>query len=258
MPKQERIWDWDVIQALYLGGMELKEIVRVPRFKELSLTYLQKTASEKKWKAAREAARAESTGSIAKPLIAKMGEAEQAHQEWLLNNLERERRLFDQETQKQMGGGKNQLERLKIINSLDEVVRRQLGLDERKPVSDEQRNLGILIQLQSGPGQASLTNIQVGLLPAPERETLDQREKRLTTEKAQAVAAEILAQVAEEGQVEEPEKPLPPGIKPLSPFAVKEETLVNENNDGGDQDIVDLMNANGYNAVELSGGSHSH
>lgn len=223
MAKQERIWDWDVLRALYLGGMELKEIVTVPRFAGLSLNYLKTTASDQKWRSAREAARAESTGAIARPLIAKMGDAEAAHQGWLLDTLERERRLFDQETRGDLKGGKNQLERLKIINSLDETVRRQLGLDERKPVDDQSRNLGILIQLQSGQGQnAVVTNIQIaGGQSTEKQETVKEREKRLIKEKADAVAAEILAAVREGELAEPPEKPLPPGIKAVSPFKVK-------------------------------------
>jgi hypothetical protein len=83
----EAIWDWEVIKALYLGGMELKDIIQVPRFSKLGLKYLQNRASEEKWRASRDEARAEGTGQIAKGLIAKMAEAEHDHQEWLLETL---------------------------------------------------------------------------------------------------------------------------------------------------------------------------
>lgn len=239
----EKIWDWEVIKALYMGGMELKQIVQVPRFKELSLSYLGKRASEQKWRASREEARAEGTGQIARSLISKMAQAEEIHQAWLLDTLEEERKCFDKETIKQLSGGKNQLERLKIIDSLDVSARRQLGLDDRKPVSTQQKNLGILISMQSG-GHKSSMKISVAALNEPNGEVRASR--------GELEAAEIIQSFQAEEQEEPAPKVLPPGIKPLSPFKVKggEEPLVNE------KDIVEVINASGeFTAVEIQPGT---
>jgi hypothetical protein len=236
----QRIWDWDVIQALYMGGVELSQIVQIPRFKELSLSYLSKRASEQKWRASREAARAEGVGQIAKSLIEKMGQAEQDHQQWLLDKLDNERRLYDKETASDLRGGKNQMERLKIINQLDETVRRQLGLDERKPLGDQQRNLGILISIQNG-GVPQKGTVQVAVMQQPNGEV------RATT--AELEAAKLIQQFKE---MEAPDKegPPPPGIKPISPFKIKgEEPLVNEKQE---KDIVDIINESGqFHAFEI-------
>jgi hypothetical protein len=240
----EAIWDWEVIKALYLGGMELKDIVQVPRFSKLGLKYLQNRASEEKWRASRDEARAEGTGQIAKGLIAKMAEAEHDHQEWLLETLKEERRAFDNETIKHLQGGKNQLERLKIINQLDETVRRQLGLDQRQPLSDQQRHLGLLISIQNGTTGEAQT-IKIAALEGPNG--------AVRASRGELEAAEILKEYEREKKDEEPKKVLPPGIKPISPFKVKgEEPLVNEK---PEEDLIDVINRSGqFHAFEISPG----
>lgn len=234
----DRIWDWDVIQALYMGGMELSQIVKIPRFTELSLKYLQNKASREKWKDSRDAARLEGTGEIAQSLITKMGQAEQDHQHWVLDALDEERRIF--EKTKTKGGGKDQIMRLEVIERINNNVRKTLGLDDRKPLNDQQKNLGILIHLKSHPpkakGLASTTTIAIGITNG-----------EMT--RGQMEAAKIIEEYQDEP--EEKEKPLPPGIQPLAPFRAKGEgkPLVNENSD-----IIETINqpGTGFHAVEIT------
>lgn len=239
----EKIWDWEVIKALYMGGMETREIVEVPRFRELSLSYLRKRASEQGWKQSREEARAEGTGHIARGLQLKMAEAEEVHQNWLLETLDEERKIFEDTKNKK--GGKDQLERLAIISKLDETVRRQLGLDERPAISDQQRNLGILISIQQGGLQPKGLHGQQQIAIA-------------ITQGGTPVNPEVAAilQEHQEKKLEgtEVKKPLPPGIREISPFAAKGD-LVNEK--PKEPDIIDIINApgTGFHAFEISKGT---
>lgn len=239
----EQVWDWEVLKALYMGGMEHRQIVKIPRFQGLSIKYLQNRASAEGWKGSRDEARAEGTGEIARSLISRMAEAEHDHQTWLLDTLKEERDAFDKETVKHLSGGKNQLERLQIIDKIDATVRRQLGLDDRKPLNDAQKNLGILLHMQVNPpkhkGLPSTLTVSAAI----------QLNEAGAISESQVQAAKLLEQYRDEEPDPLPDKPLPPGIKPLAPFKVKP-ILVNE------KDIIDIINepGTGFHAVEISPG----
>lgn len=238
----EAIWDWELIKALYWGGMELSEIVQVPKFRNLSINYLRKRASEQRWKFNREAARAEGTGQIAVALQERMANAIEIHQDWLLNKMTAERNIFDRT--KNEKGGDAQMERLQIIDKIDTVVRRQLGLDDAKPLDDKQRNLGILLHIQhggavigNGKGASAIT-ITVGTALPPEK---------------MAVAKEILTEHIEAKQEgREPNHPPPPGFTVPKPPRFKPDSLVDEKS--GTEDLVDTLRGAGYDARVISEG----
>lgn len=139
-------WDWQLIQALYLGGMEQPDILKLPRFEGLSKSYLAKRVSEGRWKEKRDAAIAEGAGQIALPLQQRMNQAVQIHQAWLLGQLEHERRIFG----KRLKTGNTQTERLESLRRIDDLTRKLLGMDAMKPVNNEQRNLAVIIAMQNG------------------------------------------------------------------------------------------------------------
>jgi hypothetical protein len=237
----ERKWDWDVIEALYLGGMELSQIRAIPRYRELSANFLAKRCSEKRWKDKREAARAEGTGEIARPLIEKMGLAEETHQHWLLDRMAAERNIFDKTATRE--GGKAQLERLAIIERIDATVRRQLGLDEKKPLSDQQRNLGILIHINGGGGPRKKGEGQTIAIAVQQQPT--QPAKPAVSPELQAKLEDVFREIQEEEEAE----------KAPRPFRIKGEDqpaqpLVNEN----PPDVIEVLEGAGYRTVVINEG----
>lgn len=245
--KTEAKWDWEVIKALYMGGMSKGDILKIPRYTGLSYSYFSKKISEERWNDLRETARAEGLGEIAKPLITRMAEAESDHQDWLLRTIEEERKIFDKT--KDNKGGKEQISRLEAINRIDTMARRQLGLDDRKPLNTDQRNLGILIAVNNNGGpQPKGQSINVTVIQQPEIPQLP----HLTTQDPA-----ILQRVREALQeaADEPDAAPVPGLRVLSPFKVKEVSLVDEKKEEPKEDLIDILKGAGYEAFEISRGT---
>jgi hypothetical protein len=243
-------WDWPVIQALYLGGMALSDIVKIPRYAELSLSYLSKRASIGKWREMREKAQSEGAGLISLPLVERMQDAVNTHQSWLLDQLATERKVF----QRRLKTGKNQTERLESLRRIDDMTRKLLGMDDMKPLTPDKRNLGILIAMQGQNAKVTITNGEVVMQQEPEKPATG---REVAAEVRHLMKMVEVARQADELDAKEGARELvgAPGIREIrgpkfkstSPEPSEGESLVDESSY-----LRTTIEAAGYETVDLT------
>lgn len=264
-----RKWDWGLLQALYVGGMEDHEIFQIPKFRGLSKSFYAKKKSEGRWRELRDQAKAEGTGQICKELSRRLIEAVKTHNEFMLDALKEERDIYNKTADDK--GGKFQIERLTLLDKLDLISRRSLGMDDMKPLNETQRNLGILIGLRQNGGP-KLKGSQTITIAVTENDTGQQDDSDQEAEKpinGRDITAEVAALIIETRKAqyeeavdkitEEADLPAAPGLRTPTPFKIKEqvETLVNEKNESeeGQKDLVDVLREGGYDARVISEGT---
>lgn len=141
-------WDWDLAFALFAGGLDYYQILARPEFRGLGINTLRSKATAGEWTHRRnKLARLEQASAVdnaAKALQDRLIEEGQKHQSFVLNELERERVIF----QRQPRTLKDQMERLTILGKLDDIARKTSKLDEVKPANPVAQNFAFLIHLQ--------------------------------------------------------------------------------------------------------------
>lgn len=151
-------YDWQLIKALYIGGMTFADIKQIPKFSTLSQGPFYTRKKRESWDTIKEQARAEGTGQVYRALVLQLQEAINAHRQFMLDRLAHERFVFEKKTLQMNEGGKHQIARIEVLDKIDIISRRTLGMDKEAPVTKEQKNLQILIAMQGGSKQKVLVN----------------------------------------------------------------------------------------------------
>jgi hypothetical protein len=138
-------WDWDVIRVLYFSGMELSQIVQLPRFEGLSLMYAKTKAYDEGWATTRREIRSGVVNEAAHGLAEQMMIAIQDHQKWLMERMKKERKIVDQEL---LSGGKTMITRLEATKMIDDMTRKSLGMDDHPTLSPKEKEMGLIILMQ--------------------------------------------------------------------------------------------------------------
>lgn len=138
-------WDWEMFRMLYFGGMECSEIVTMDAFKGLSLLYAKNKVHEEGMSQKRKEIREKTLHSVGTTLAESAHEAIAVHEKWMREKMTAERRIIDQGP---LLGGRTQTERLNNIAMIDGMTRKALGMDELKPLDNDQRQIGLLVMMQ--------------------------------------------------------------------------------------------------------------
>jgi hypothetical protein len=119
-------WDMDKVRALYIQGIEIADIVKMPEFNGLSRFYVKNVMIKGKWSQQRQLIRTQSTGLIEKTIVDAMKDQTEDHLRFMLKQISEERAEIV--ARKKMGNIKDQRERLEVLSELDKTARRTLGL----------------------------------------------------------------------------------------------------------------------------------
>jgi hypothetical protein len=153
-------WDWELAFALFVGGMSFNDILKTPNFQGMSKKMLQNRAAREEWIRQRKEYSETLGQSLAKPLVERLAEAADIHQEFMRVRLERERKVLDNFVI--TNNVKDQRDRLENLRLLDDMSRKLTGLDDRKPVDNRQFNFNLTVHLASG-AQPRQKNVKAGI-----------------------------------------------------------------------------------------------
>jgi hypothetical protein len=146
-------WDMDKVRALYIQGIEIADIVKMPEFNGLSRFYVKNVMIKGKWSHQRQLIRTQSTGLIEKTIIDAMKEQTEDHLRFMLKQVSEERAEIV--ARKKMGNIKDQRERLEVLSELDKTARRTLGLDEQNIADRKTMSVNAMISLHMTPPKAN-------------------------------------------------------------------------------------------------------
>jgi hypothetical protein len=146
-------WDMDKVRALYIQGIEIADIVKMPEFNGLSRFYVKNVMIKGKWSHQRQMIRTQSTGLIEKTIIDAMKEQTEDHLRFMLKQVSEERAEIV--ARKKMGNIKEQRERLEVLSELDKTARRTLGLDEQNIADRKTMSVNAMISLHMTPPKAN-------------------------------------------------------------------------------------------------------
>jgi len=146
-------WDMDKVRALYIQGIEIADIVKMPEFNGLSRFYVKNVMIKGKWSQQRQLIRTQSTGLIEKTIVDAMKEQTEDHLRFMLKQISEERAEIV--ARKKMGNIKDQRERLEVLAELDKTARRTLGLDEQNVADKRTMSVNAMISLHMTPPKAN-------------------------------------------------------------------------------------------------------
>jgi hypothetical protein len=146
-------WDMDKVRALYIQGIEIADIVKMPEFNGLSRFYVKNVMIKGKWSHQRQMIRTQSTGLIEKTIIDAMKEQTEDHLRFMLKQISEERAEIV--ARKKIGNIKDQRERLEVLSELDKTARRTLGLDEQNIADRKTMSVNAMISLHMTPPKAN-------------------------------------------------------------------------------------------------------
>ena len=146
-------WDMDKVRALYIQGIEIADIVKMPEFNGLSRFYVKNVMIKGKWSQQRQLIRTQSTGLIEKTIIDAMKDQTEDHLRFMLKQISEERAEIV--ARKKMGNIKDQRERLEVLAELDKTARRTLGLDEQNIADRKTMSVNAMISLHMTPPKAN-------------------------------------------------------------------------------------------------------
>ena len=154
-------WDMEKVRALYIQGMEVADIVKMPEFNGLSRFYVKNVMIKGKWSHQRQLIRTQSTGLIEKTIVEAMKEQTEDHLRFMLKQISEERAEIV--SRKKQGNIKEQRERLEVLAELDKTARRTLGLDDQNIGDKRAMSVNAMISLHmTAPAKAEEVEIVSG------------------------------------------------------------------------------------------------
>lgn len=142
-------WDMDKVRALYIQGIEIADILKMPEFNGLSRFYVKNVMIKGKWSQQRQMIRTQSTGLIEKTIIDAMKDQTEDHLRFMLKQISEERAEIV--SRRKQGNIKEQRERLEVLAELDKTARRTLGLDEQNIADKRTMSVNAMISLHMTP-----------------------------------------------------------------------------------------------------------
>ena len=204
--KRKTEWNWTLAFVLYCGGMDPSDILKHQSFRGLTLNHLCNKIQTNAWAKRRaEVAQMRATDVLiekTKDLAENLKIEGIKHQEFMLSELRRERRVFEDRDKSEEG----QMERMQILDKLDQVARRTSKLDEQKEGNAITNGFALLVHLQ-GNAQPALKNASTGIL----------RSLNAHPDEAETTENDTI-EVIEEDEAPKPPKVYPP--KPPKPETI--------------------------------------
>jgi hypothetical protein len=151
-------WDVDEIERLYMGGAEISDILKQPKFENMSKFYLKNLMVKGKWVDKRKALRAQVSAIAAPKLEEVMAKETEAHYHFMLQQIAEERQQI---VARAKGGNiKDQAARLDVLAEYEKIASRALGLDEQNVHDKKGLSVNAMISLHmTGPQKAEQIQI---------------------------------------------------------------------------------------------------
>jgi hypothetical protein len=148
-----RKWDKAKIEALYMAGAELGDILKTPEFEKMSKNYLKNLMVAGKWIAKRAKLREEVANTLAPRMEDVMQKETENHYNFMLQQIAEERKQIEIRTKS--GNIKDQSARLDVLAQYEKMATRALGLDENNLHDRKGLNINAMISLHvEGPKKA--------------------------------------------------------------------------------------------------------
>lgn len=144
-----RKWDMEKLKTLYLAGGELQDLMKLPEFEGLSYFYLKKIATRERWSSQKSMVRTQAHALVEKSLIENIKEQTDKHYQFMLKQIDDEREQIVK--RRKLTGTKDQKERLDLLESLEKIARRTLGLDEQNIADKQAASINAMISLHVSP-----------------------------------------------------------------------------------------------------------
>ena len=151
-------WDVGEIERLYMGGAEISDILKQPKFENMSKFYLKNLMVKGKWVDKRKALRAQVSAIAAPKLEDVMAKETEAHYHFMLQQIAEERQQI---VARAKGGNiKDQAARLDVLAEYEKIASRALGLDEQNVHDKKGLSVNAMISLHmTGPQKAEQIQI---------------------------------------------------------------------------------------------------
>jgi hypothetical protein len=155
-----RKWDTAKIEALYMAGAELGDILKTPEFEKMSKNYLKNLMVQGKWIAKRIKLREEVANTLAPKMEDVMRRETENHYNFMLQQISEERKQI--EIRNKSGNIKDQSARLDVLAQYEKMATRALGLDENNLHDRKGLNINAMISLHvEGPKKA----VEIDIVP---------------------------------------------------------------------------------------------
>ena len=151
-PKETK-WDWAAIKNLYMSGAEISEIVLMPEYKGLSIAYVKNIMCKEGWAKQKQLVVTQASGMAEKNIVTTMKEQTEEHYKFMLGQITEERKQI--EDRRKLSGTKDQRERLDLLESLEKIARRTLGLDQQEIGNKQAMSINAMISLHVTPPEKS-------------------------------------------------------------------------------------------------------
>lgn len=156
-------YNWELAFVMYCGGMAPSDIIKHKSFRGMTIETLNNKISTNGWPSRRAEIAQLRASDILTEKAKELAEALKIegikHQEFMLSELKRERRVFENREKTEEG----QMERMQILDKMDVVARRTSKLDEQKEGNAVTNGFALLVHLQ-GNTQPALKNASTGIL----------------------------------------------------------------------------------------------
>ena len=190
-PKETK-WDWAAIKNLYMSGAEISEIVLMPEYKGLSRAYVKNIMCKEGWAKQKQLVVTQASGMAEKNIVTTMKEQTEEHYKFMLRQITEERQQIEE--RRKLTGTKDQRERLDLLESLEKIARRTLGLDQQEIGNKQAMSINAMISLHVTPPEKSVIgndsqyvtmshNLRVKEVNLEEEEVIELEEKMVEEER---------------------------------------------------------------------------
>lgn len=162
-PHPNRIHDWDLIEALYMAGMSLNELKKIPECKDLSEAYLQKRAYMMKWPEKRKNLQQQFVANASQTVGDRMKDAVNDHYRFMLKEINDERAIYARRIKSTSMA--DQKERIDLLIKLEAVVRKTLGLDDLTPADARKNSFNQMIVIHNSGAPLQGDQVRSATLP---------------------------------------------------------------------------------------------
>lgn len=163
-------WDVELAYALYAGGMKVSDILLHPKFRGIPPQRMYERARNERWAEKRDEIRAilqipydskqaqkgRAITNAARTLQERLMEEGIRHQEFMMSELHRERKIFENRPKDE----ETQMERMQILEKIDNVARKTSKLDEEKSANPITQGFAFLVHMQAKSGHSATLTLQ--------------------------------------------------------------------------------------------------
>lgn len=162
-PHPCRIHNWDLIESLYMAGMDVAELLKIPECENLSEAYLRKMISTRGWPEKRKGLQKVFNAQTAMTIQDRMQSAMEEHYRFMLKEIDDERAIYAKRIKST--NIKDQAERIDLLIKLEGVVRKTLGLDDMTPADRNKNSFNQMIVIHNNGPDLQGDQVRSATLP---------------------------------------------------------------------------------------------